>query len=193
MGRYYKDYVWKNGIPYGIGVVEENALYAFKIPSDPYHKRMAIERFKEGNFEATLYDSALFDFRHLKPVEQTAWRKIIISENDEEAIAQIFNQDDRLIVIEKYAFEKGLCRQCIAYSPHGILLSRQQMYYSDLEDSSNGVILYDSFQKPVMFKRYLCDPISGEFSNLIEEVWDGSQISAVLPQFLGGLGTAKDS
>lgn len=170
MLKRYKDYLWKEGIPYGTEPTEEEEGY--KIAMDPYRKRISIEKYSQGQFTSIIYDSALFDFRHLKQEAQTAWQKSIVKEDEREVVAMIRNQDDRLILIETYAFEGELCRRCVSHSPHGVLVSRQQLYYKALGDAFNGVILFDANQKPVMRKRYEIDPKSNEFTQLLEEEWN---------------------
>ena len=182
MAEYYRDYVWKNGLPYGVlkcppadkleGVVPElkNEI-TYKIASDPYHKRVSIEKYLDGNFSGIIYDSALFDFRHLKQGEQLAWQKTPISESECTAVCHIRNQDDRLILIEEYQFEKGLCRECRTLSPIGALLSVQKITYKAFNDPFNGVFLFDSNGRAVMSKHYEFDEETREFSVLIKENW----------------------
>jgi hypothetical protein len=180
MSKYYRDYVWKEGIPYGIEAIEPKAPLTYKIAMDPYRKRIAIEKYRNGTFESIVYDSALLDFRHLKPAEQTAWQKVIISENEQKVVAAIYNQDDRLILFETYLFEKKFCRSCLSTSGHGINLSCQKMFYQTLGDSFNGVILFDINEHPATFKRYKEDGDSGEFGELSEEIWDGGKIPSIM-------------
>lgn len=172
MTKQYRDYVWKEGIPYGIDPVDQNAEVSYKIPMDPYRKRIAIEKYISAVFIATLYDSAFLDFRHLKPAEQTAWQKLIVEENSEQVISAIRNQDDRLILIETYRFENNYCRECHTKSPHGISISHQKMFYTALNDKFNGVVLFDNNDHPVMRKSYQCDENTGEFTLLLKEEWD---------------------
>lgn len=183
MSKYYREYVWREGIPYGIGeVAREPKVTSYKIPMDPYRKRIAIERYCGEVFESLIYDSALLDFRHLKPAEQSAWQKVILSDSGQQMVAAIYNHDDRLILIETYCFEQRLCRSCISTSGHGIKLSEQKIYYKALGDAFNGVILFDSHSHPVMCKRYACDEPAGEFSeftDLLEELWDGERILVI--------------
>lgn len=182
MSEYYRDYVWKNGLPYGIlkcapgdtlktSIPGWNEGVAYKIASDPYHKRVSIEKYMDGSFASILYDSALFDFRHLKQGEQLAWQKTPIDETETTALCHIRNQDDRLILVEEYIFEKGLCRECRAFSPIGALLSVQKITYKTLKDPLNGVFLYDSNGRAVMSKHYEFDEETREFSVLIKEDW----------------------
>lgn len=180
MSKYYRDYVWKEGIPYGIDAIDPSAPITYKIAMDPYRKRIAIEKNAKGDFESIIYDSALLDFRHLKPAEQTAWQKIILSENEQKVVAAIYNQDDRLILFETYVFEKKLCRSCLSTSGHGIPLSNQKMYYKTLGDSLNAVILFDINGHPVTYKCYEEEGDTGEFGELSEEVWDGGQIQMLI-------------
>lgn len=182
MTKHYRDYVWKEGIPYGIEVVTENADLSYKIVMDPYRKRIGIEKYmSHGRFAELIYDSAFLDFRHLKPAQQLAWQKTILEETPSMVISAIRNQDDRLVLLETYTFEGGYCRQCIARAPHGVCLSRQQMYYTALHDPFNGVVLFDSNEHPVMFKRYASDEASGEFTDLLEEQWDMLNLKCPVP------------
>lgn len=180
MSQYYQDYVWKEGIPYGLKALNERKGLSYKIAMDPYRKRIAIESYLDLSFQSVIYDSALLDFRHLKPAEQTAWQKVLLSENQQQISAAIYNQDDRLVLIESYFFENKLCRNSIATSGHGIVLTRQQMFYTSLGDKFNGVVLFDNNNHPVMFKRYEWDESNGQFSQLVDEVWDGGQIPTLI-------------
>lgn len=182
MSEYYRDYVWKNGLPYGIlkctpkDTLEAvtsvlKSVVTYKIASDPYHKRVSIEKYLEGKFSSVIYDSAMFDFRHLKQGEQLAWQKTPIHETETTAVCHIRNQDDRLILIEEYLFDKGLCRECRAFSSIGTLLSVQKIKYKVFNDPFNGVFLFDSNDRPVMSKHYEFDEETREFSVLINENW----------------------
>lgn len=173
--KYYLDYVWERGIPQGIGAVSKslNSLSeAYKIVSDPYHRRISIEKYRNGSFEEQIYDSALFDFRWLKPVEQTAWNSELIAEDNQSAIRLIRNQDDRIVAREHYHFEGGVCRLCEAFHPSGLRISTQRIYYKSLGDPLNGVVLLDCASRPVVFKEYEYDEETQEFTTLIKEQWD---------------------
>lgn len=175
MSKFYEDYVWKNGKPYGItnkSTLDSSIFY--KIVADPYYKRISIEKYVHEVFESLIYDSAIFDFRHLKPAEQNAWQKNTLSEEGSKTICHIRNHDDRLILIEEYTFENDLCRQCRSFSPHGIQVSSQKIYYKSLNDPFNGTILYDKNNYQVMFKTYQVNPQTNEFTDLLEEQWDMS-------------------
>jgi hypothetical protein len=174
--KYYKDYIWKGGIPYGVREIKEpekvSNLTAYKILMDPYRKRISIEEYVQGRFSKIIYDSALLDFRNLKSEEHIAWQKSIVSETGDTIICMIRNQDDRIVFIEKYLFEKNLCRECHVSSPHGYPLSFHKMLYKKFGEPFDGVILYDCNEHPVMRKRYQFDEEAGEFTELIEESWD---------------------
>src|ERR1700722_17709087 len=104
MSNFYHDYLWKNGIPYGLGTSLEaisGDKEVYKIAMDPYRKRSAIEKWHSGKFLQVIYDSALLDFRHLQPSEQTAWHKVNVHEDNDNVVSEIRNQDDRTILIEK--------------------------------------------------------------------------------------------
>lgn len=174
MTQYYHDYVWKNGLPYGIRACSHEDTknkISYKIASDPYHKRVSIEKYSNRNFMKIIYDSALFDFRHLKQGEQHAWQRTYIHETENTALCHIRNHDDRLILIEEYLFENELCRECRASSPIGPLLSVQKIYYINFKDHFNGVILFDSNEHAVMSKHYEFDEEKREFSHLLKEDW----------------------
>jgi hypothetical protein len=175
MSKYFSDYVWKDGIPYGIAPLDDVSIShskSYRILMDPYRKRIAVEKYESGDFHSVIYDSAFFNFRHLKPAEQVAWSKTIIKETADQVVSMIRNQDDRIIVIETYRFQDHLCRECSSTSPHGIPISMQKMFYTKLHDPFNGVILSDNNNHPVMFKRYAHDEDTGEFTELIEEQWN---------------------
>lgn len=176
MSKYYTDYVWKEGIPYGIAgddsLDKMPEKFGYKIAMDPYRKRISIEKYENGLFHSVVYDSAFLDFRSLKPAEQAAWQKTVLTESPQTIKCIIRNQDDRVLFIEEYTFEKNLCRKCQVVSPHGITLSVQKIFYVLLSDSFNGVMLYDSNGHLVMFKKYQADATTGEFLELLEENWN---------------------
>lgn len=176
MSKHFRDYGWKGGIPYGKGVSEENlkipAAETYKIIMDPYRKRISIEKYDQMQFASIIYDSALLDFRHLKSDEQTAWQKTPIANGCGKETCIIRNQDDRILFVESYLFEGERCRECIVHSPHGHLLSKHKMFYTGLNDSFNGVILFDCNERPVMRKSYNIDESTGEFTDLTHEEWD---------------------
>lgn len=104
MSKHYQNYLWQDGMPCGLSPTAPEGM-TYKVISDPYHKRISIERYLEGQFLEVIYDSTLFDFRHLRPELQTAWQKTVVSETAEKIISQIRNQDDRLILVEEYLFD----------------------------------------------------------------------------------------
>lgn len=178
MTKHYKDYIWKNGKPYGCAALLENTPLvgiSYKVIADPYYKRISIELYQDGIYQKTIYDSALFDFRHLKPVEQNAWQKQTITESADKMICHIRNQDDRLVLIEEYTFDDNLCVECRSYSPHGNLVAIQKIYYQSKQATFDGVLLYDTNDHLVVSKYYKVNEANGEFSELIEECWDMSQ------------------
>lgn len=173
MIKQFKDYIWKDGLPYGVDFVEDPFQFygpTYKIVMDPYRKRISIEKYLKGLFEGIIYDSALLDFRHLKKPEQMAWEKTT-QQNNGATECLIRNQDDRVLFIESYSFEGKRCRECCVKSVHGFPLSLHRMYYTALNDSFDGVVLYDSNEHPVMMKRYEIDSETGEFTTLLEEKW----------------------
>ena len=171
MTKFYTSYFWKEGIPYGIKEVDEKATSSYKIVMDPYRKHIVIEEYSKGRFVRPIYDSALLDFRKLKPREQYAWQKTTVEDTPEKTVSLIRNQDDCVVLIETYTFERGLCRACRVASPHGYPLSIQQMSYKCLGDPFNGVVLRDVNDQVVMYKYYEADTTTGEFTSLITEEW----------------------
>jgi hypothetical protein len=173
MTKYYLDYRWKEGSPYGIQEAENiSQVDSYKVISDPYHKRLSVEKYIQGQFESIIYDSILLDFRHLKKPEQTAWQKLPILEEEARTVCLIRNQDDRVLYVETHLFEEHLCRSCRVESPQGILLSTHQMHYTHLGDPFNGVTLFDAQNKMVMCKKYTFDDSSQQFTDLIAENWN---------------------
>lgn len=179
MTKHYSDYVWKGGIPYGINLSTSNPT-TYKIVMDPYKKRISIEKYESLEFVRLIYDSALLDFRHLKPLEQTAWQKTPVKESPKSILSHIRNQDDRLLFFEECFFEGEYCRECYVTSPHGQLLSIHKMYYEALNDAFNGVILFDSNQHSVMQKKYSINE-TGTFDKLLHEHWDFDKAHALAP------------
>lgn len=186
MIKHYQSYYWKKGKPYGRDKIEDptTSLLSYKIVPDPYYRRFSIEKYKKGKFEKIVYDSFLFDFRHLKPEEQAAWQKELIEENNETTRCLLRNQDDRAVLFETYSFHNDHCRSCMIYSIHGLYVAKNCMYYCHLGDSFNGVVLYDSENQPVMMKTYTFDLTSGEFSNLLSEEWDMSILPTELSKII---------
>lgn len=173
--KYYADYFWKNGRPRGLNGTLNLEGTSYKVIADPYFKRISIEKYTNQSFVEIIYDSAIFDFRHLKPMEQNGWEKKTVSETEQESVCHIRNQDDRLIFIENYFFENQICRECRTTSPHGILLSVQHILYENLGDSFNGVILYDTNNHMIMYKRYEFDNATQSFQKVLEECIDFSK------------------
>jgi len=181
MTKHYKDYFWKDAMPYGKGVVEhpENAEHSVKIVSDPYHKRITIEAYAKGQFVTILYDSALLDFRQMKKGDYHAWEKVITENSDEKMVALIKNQDDRIVFKETQFFKNGLSIECLLATPEGHPLSLHKLFYTAFGDPFNGVILYDRNKHPVLCKKYDIDEKTQEFGNLIEENWDFEKVDSI--------------
>jgi hypothetical protein len=174
MHAYYRDYQWKEGKPVGIGITPERESLCYRIVSDPYRKWLSIEMYRDGQFEALLYDSRLLDFRKLKPADQVGWRK----ETAGPQKSWIFNEDDRVVLLEKYSDEG-----CEIYSPygfpHGALLCRYVFFKKEAR-----VILFDSHSRPVMTRQYRVYE-RGEFRDLIREDWSPSGADSTVHMPLG--------
>lgn len=174
MSTYFENYVWRGGIPYGIHPTQENAisLESYKIVADPYRKRISIEKYKLNKFQKTLYDSSFLDFRTLKPQEQRAWHRELIEESEEKIIYLMRDQNDRVLFYEVLFYQEAMCRRCHIQSIYGDLLSQHALYYSRFGDTFDGVVLRDSEERIVMFKKYQLDSATGDFAELILEDWN---------------------
>lgn len=166
----FLNYRWDHGTPKGLKKISEPTCGPYyTVVGDPYRKRFSIEKFVNKKFDSIVYDSALFDFRHLKPEHQATWEKIALEESKEEASYLIRDHYGRAIVVEKYTFKEDRCIQCHAYYPDGPLLSQQKMFYQELGDPFNGVILYDRERRSIVRKEYLVE--NGQFTELLHEDW----------------------
>lgn len=168
MHKAYKDYHWKNGKPYGKTLTTDLSGITYRIVVDPYYKRFSLEEHENDHFKRLIYDSALFDFRHLKKPEQAQWLRHPLSEHKN----LIRDEVDRLILIESYTFENNLCRLCQITTPHGTPIALQKISYESLGDPFNGVTLYDINETPILKKNYAFDPEKEEFTDLISECWE---------------------
>lgn len=169
---HFKNYYWKNGVPQGWQKVDFNQEpTTYKIVTDPYRKRFTVELYQMGRFHQIVYDSFFLDFRKLTPLEQTAWQKETLEETSKATKSLIRNGEDRVVLIEECSFADSFCKECRISSPHGLHLSTHRMFYTHQQDPINGVILFDSYDKLVMWKTYACNQ-EGEFTDLIEEQWD---------------------
>lgn len=176
MNKYFQEYYWDNGRPRGVKSVPASEEKTFKIVVDPYYKRYTVEQYRQGKFAGIVYDSAQYDFRWLKPQEQAAWHKEVVSESEGQVTCIIRNQDDRVIASESYTFEEGLCRSCEMYYPGGMLLATQMISYTKFGAPENKVVLLDRLSHPVVIKKYEADDITGDFTDLIEEVWNTKEL-----------------
>lgn len=168
MHKAYKEYIWKNGKPYGKNLTQDLAGTTYQIIVDPYYKRFSLEAFKDGKFDTLIYDSYLFDFRYLKRPEHAQWRREYLSET----AALIRDEVDRLILKEVYTFKNDLCIRTDIYTPRELLVASQKIFYKQLNDPFNGVALFDIAGKKVMQKTYEWDETTNAFSDLIEESWE---------------------
>ena len=105
-------------------------------------------------------------------MEQAAWQREILSETEFESVCLLRNQEDRAVLIERITFDQQKCRSCTTYSIHELPVATHRMYYKELGDSFNGVILFDLEGHPVIKKSYEIDAKTGEFTNLLTEEWE---------------------
>lgn len=175
MDQHYKNYCWRDGIPYGTEKTEILQNKTYRVISDPYRKWISVEQYQSGIFESVVYDSHLFDFRTLKTLNQAAWLKETLSDDENHVRCLLRDQDDRAVLIEEYSFKKGKCQDCRTLSVHGLPVSYQRILYQENGAPFNGVILYDANDHIVMEKRYKIDEKSGEFGELLCENWRAPQ------------------
>lgn len=181
MYKYYSDYYWKEGKPYGREAVDPSLTnFSYKIVVDPYFKRFSVEKYHFKQFDKVVYDSMLLDFRHLKLINQTAWQREMLKEEEHLSIFLLRNQDDRAILIETIHYEQQQCRWCQTHSIHGLALANHRMYYKNFNDSFDGVILFDLEDRPVLMKIYETDPQTREFTTLLSEEWNMQNLPEVL-------------
>jgi hypothetical protein len=180
MSKFYKDYFWRRGSPVGVGEIDAQGI-AYKIVHDPYKRRVSVEQYRNGAFEKVVYDSHFLKFSKLRPEEHTAWEKVVVKQTNEETICHLRDQDDRLVLIEIHKTEQ---RICLMYSPHGLLLSRQHIFYQKLGDPFDGVVLLDSNGHTVLVKKYLVEEGGDLFEKCIEEEWDFERKPAFLEKII---------
>ncbi|MDP1995258.1 MAG: hypothetical protein Q8K40_08450 [Ignavibacteria bacterium] len=181
MHKFYLDYYWNKGKPYGVKEVDEiTSPISYKIVVDPYFKRFTVEKYEFGKFNQMIYDSILLDFRHLTTEHQIAWYRKLINEDNDQEVYLIRNHEDRAILLETITYENHLSRICQTQSAIGTNLSIHRMYYESLGDSFNGVILYDIENRPIMKKIYDFDPVQSEFTELLLEEWNMKPKEAIV-------------
>ena len=172
---HFFSYHWKNGIPIGTRATkqaESCSSISFKVISDPYRKRFSVEKYAAGQFVEVIYDSGLFDFRHLRSEETDAWQKEPLEETEGKIRSLIRNMDERVILIEEAHFRDNECTECRIFSPHGIWIATQKVFYQSQGASFNGAILFDRMDKPVLIKRYCLDEEKALFTTLLSEEWE---------------------
>lgn len=160
----YSSYVWRDGIPYGVGQASEG----FRLLADSYNKRISVERHNEHGWIETIYDSALLDFRQLKPEFQHGWEAFRIEESEQSVITQLHDDSDRIVALEHYRIEEGRSVSCEIRSPQGTLLATQELFYTDRGAAFNGAVLRDAGGFVVRHNRY----DSPSFENLLADYWD---------------------
>lgn len=181
MFKHYETYFWKDGKPYGAKeTAQDGSPSSYKIVVDPYYKRFSIEKYQFAFFEKIIYDSNLLDLRHLTIKDQMAWQREVLNEEPDSSRCLLRDQNDRAILYEALTFEKELCRSCVTSSVHGVPIAVHRMYYSQLDDPFNGVVLFDIENRPVMMKVYEIDPITNEFTHLISEEWNMQNIPELI-------------
>lgn len=171
MSGYFRNYFWKEGIPYGVDPLSEPSATSYKIPMDPYRKKISIEKYVWGDFFTQVYNSELLDFRTLKAENQQAWERTPLAKS-EGTKSIIRDQNDRVILIEEYEFRNHRCVECRIFSPHEVLIATQNIYFKEFNDAFDGVILRDANGHQVMRKEYEMNQQTKEFGDIIKTVWD---------------------
>lgn len=168
MVPHFRNYYWKDGKPIGAELSAMEGC-SYRIITDPYKKRFSVERYEGESCEEVIYDSNLFDFRHLKVEETDAWQRQCIEESPEKRRSLIRNMDERVILIEEAHFQDDCCRECTIYSPHGIWIATQKIFRTSCGDSFDGVTLFDRTHRPVLTKKYAVE--EDVFTTLLCEEW----------------------
>ena len=169
---YFRNYYWNKGKPIGIEISTSNEAETFKIISDPYKKRFSIEKYVFGVFSSVIYDSNLFDFRHLDREENAAWQREVLEELPHQVRSFIRSIDDRIILIEEAFFEEDCCTFCKIFSPHGIWIATQKILYKSRGGAFDGVVLSDKTDRPILIKRYNIEAGTDKFTTLLSEEWE---------------------
>lgn len=175
MEHYFCDYCWRKGRPYGKKQTERSASVAYKIVTDPYHRRYSIERYVSGRFESVVYDSILLDFRRLNESWYDAWERELVESSERHVVTILKDEEGRARIRETSHYRGGVPVQCDLESIHGVLVAVQKIYRTSFDDPWNGVILLDREGRPVMQKLYDIVDV-GEFGALREEHWEGERI-----------------
>lgn len=159
-------------MPKGIQPTDPETDISYRIIQDPYRKRISVESYHYGKFRDIVYDSNLFDFRLLTKQEEQAWQRELLPERESIQPSIVRSMEERILFLEEASFKGNLCRECKIYSPHGILVAIQKIYYTSLQDPFDGVILKDCLNHTVLIKKYSKDPTTQEFRELLHEQWD---------------------
>lgn len=160
---HFRNYFWKQGKPVGTLPAHSNDEISFKIITDPYRKRFSVEHYALGAFVEIVYDSSLFDFRHLKADECDAWQREYLDDTR----SLIRNMDERIILIE----ENQTPETCKILSSHKVWIATQKTMRKSDGNPFNGFILYDKTDRPILIKHYDVDE-SGLFTTLLKEEWE---------------------
>ncbi len=135
---YYRDYTWIKGRPFVTGKGGVFQGLSYKILSDSYQKKIVIERYQDGAFDRTIYDSSILDFKTIKKSEG---KELWYREEIEKGVALIRDECGRVIALEKFYYNKRNLEQTEIYSPHKVLIARQNFIY--LKDKQELMKFYD--------------------------------------------------
>ncbi len=173
------DYVWINGVPHekkkNLALQGKCPPRSYHIVSDPYRKRILIEKYFSHVFDSLVYDSALLDFRHLRTMDEGAWEREHRLRTPMREESWLRDPNGRLVLRENVFYQHKEPYRCELYSPHGIFLAWHAIYNKNLGYSWNGVIFFDRQNHPVFWKEYLLDAETNSFTDLIREEWDMSR------------------
>jgi hypothetical protein len=164
--EFYLKFSWKNGTPFGIDPVQGAVPVAYRVIKDPYRKRFSVERYHNLIYQSTVYDSGVFDFRKLRSAEQKVWRREEIEQG-----ALIRDEDDRVILRERYFFLGDVCQELELRSAQDLLVARQTMYYSSLGDPFDGALLFDLEGGVILWKKYALESETNQWSHVISQGW----------------------
>ena len=153
---HYLNYYWDQGIPKGTDPVDPAVPISYRITSDPYRKRITIEKYHHNQFYSIVYDSNLFDFRKLSPAIQESWERVSLSESEDQLTCLIKDENDLAVCIEVHTYEKGMCTLCeYKTASNQFLIATQKLYYQKEGHPKDVGILYDMEGKIVFEKELL--------------------------------------
>jgi hypothetical protein len=189
--HFFTNYYWEKGRPKGTGLAKKPEKNCFRIITDAYFKRYIVERYDQGLYQETLYDSFLLDFRKLDSKNQLGWQKVCVFSTKEKEIHRLLDLEERTILVETSYFKEGLCLLTESHHPQGTLVCKNQLLYKQFGDNINGSMLLDRGGRVVALKEYkFCQ--ERVFTDLLYENWECKEEN-IPERFLPALKKARRS